>query len=81
MLIVDALAGIAFGIMLMVSVRNLQFGIFMVPLSVLIGPLLLAFWGNRPSKAFLALYIVTACLLFTVMAVMSPGWSRHFDAP
>jgi hypothetical protein len=81
MLMADALAGVAIGAALMIAARNLPFGIFLVPISVAIGPLFIAMRGRRPSRTFLALYVVAAALLFTLMALMSPGWQDNFDPP
>jgi hypothetical protein len=81
MLVIEALAGLAIGAAVMLSVRHLHFGIYLVPISVAIGPLLMKLRGRRPSKTFLTLYIVVAAVLFAVIAVMSPGFRNSFDPP
>lgn len=81
MFVIESLAGLVIGAALMLSVRHLQFGIYMVPISVAIGPLLMKLLGRTPSKAFLALYIVIAGTLFTLIALTSPGFRNSFDPP
>jgi hypothetical protein len=80
-MVLPSLAGLALGAALMMAGRLWPGGLLLVPVAIAIGPLLIAWRGRRPSKAFVILYVLAAGTLFTLMALTSPGFRNNFDPP
>jgi hypothetical protein len=80
-MMIPLLIGTALGAGLMVAVREWEFGLYLVPIAVSIGPLMSTLGRHKPSRLFLTAYILATFALFTLIGLMSPGFRNNFDPP